>query len=474
MSSLEEVRKDFENAGQGHVFRHWADLPDEGRAQLEAQVRGVDLGLVSRLGALLKGAEATGSPSVAPPEFFPLKRDAGQAAHAASSASRGAELLAAGKVGFVLVAGGQGSRLGFDGPKGAFEIGPVTAKSLFAWHAARIQAAGFRHGFVPQWYVMTSAANDDATKAFFESHEYFGLAKDSLFFFQQDMLPALDLEGQILLASKSELFLAPDGHGGTLAALGRSGALKHMSEHGIEQLSYFQVDSPLARPADPLFIGLHSMQGSQMSSKVVPKRDADEKVGVLGLVDGQLGCIEYSDLSDEMRNARVEETGDLLFNAGNIAAHMIRRDYVETLLEGGTLDLPWHIARKDIPTIAEDGSPAKVAGVKFETFVFDALAKTTTSVVLEVERAQEFSPVKNKEGSDSPDTCRADLTRIGTELMAEHPNWDGEDAASVFNAIEIDPRVAETPQEFAASAGQGRKVNGGIVFEPDQEGPSLG
>ncbi len=366
------------------------------------------------------------------------------------------------------MAGGQGSRLGFDGPKGAYEIGPVTHKSLFAWHAARIQASAFRHGFTPQWYVMTSAANDEATRAFFEEHAYFGLGPDNLFFFSQDMLPALDLDGKILLAAKDELFLAPDGHGGTLAALAASGALAHMKERGIEQLSYFQVDSPIARPSDPLFVGLHAMMGSEMSSKVVPKRDAAEKVGVLGLVDGKLGCIEYSDLSDELRNARDEKTGELLFNAGNIAAHMIRRDFVESLAGGATLDLPWHIARKNIQTIDASGSPTEVAGVKFETFVFDALAKTTTSVVMEVERAQEFSPVKNKDGSDSPETCQADLTRIGAELMAEHPDWN----ASDYTAIEVDPRVAETPEEFNRTAARGRKVNGGIVFEPDQEGPS--
>lgn len=474
MSSLEAVRKGFEDAGQGHVFRHWDQLDTSSQAKLEAQVRNVNLVQIAHLADLLADTAAAAKPSLTPPEFFPLKRDADQKAHAEASAALGATLLSEGKVGFVLVAGGQGSRLGFDGPKGAYEIGPVTDKSLFAWHAARIQAAGYRHGFTPQWYIMTSAANDEATKAYFEAQGNFGLDADSLFFFQQDMLPALDLEGRILMAGKDELFLAPDGHGGTLAALGRSGALKHMAERGIEQLSYFQVDSPLARPADPLFIGLHGMMGSEMSSKVVPKRDADEKVGVLGLVDGQLGCIEYSDLSDEMRNARVEATGDLLFNAGNIAAHVIRREFVESLLEGGALDLPWHIARKSIPTITEDGSPTETKGVKFETFVFDALAKTTTSVVLEVERAQEFSPVKNKEGSDSPDTCRADLTRIGTELMADHPNWDAANAASTFQAIEVDPRVAESPAEFAAAAGEGRKVNGGIVFEPDQEGPSVG
>ena len=139
MSSLEAVRKDFEDAGQGHVFRHWSDLTDDGKAQLEAQVRAVDLGLVARLGALLTGAGDAAKPHLTPPEFFPLKRDADQKAHAENSAAYGAKLLAEGKVGFVLVAGGQGSRLGFDGPKGAFEIGPVTNKSLFAWHAARIR-----------------------------------------------------------------------------------------------------------------------------------------------------------------------------------------------------------------------------------------------------------------------------------------------------------------------------------------------
>lgn len=468
--SLEALRADFEEAGQGHVFRHWADLGESERAELEGQLRGVDLALTARLGGLLHEDAATAAPDLSPPDFFPLSRSAQQKAEAGAATALGAELLSAGKVGFVLVAGGQGSRLGFDGPKGAYELGPVTNRSLFAWHAARIQAAAFRYGFEPAWYVMTSAANDGATRAFFEEHGYFGLAPSSLFFFTQDMLPALDADGKILLASPHSLFLAPDGHGGTLAALAASGALKDMKSRGIEQLSYFQVDSPLTRPADPLFIGLHEQGSAEMSSKVVPKRDADEKVGVLGLVNGKLGCIEYSDLTDDLRNARDESTSELLFNAGNIAAHMIRRDFVESLSEGGALDLPWHIARKTIPSIDASGAPADIKGVKFETFVFDALAKTNLSVVLEVERAQEFSPVKNAEGSDSPETSRADLTRIGAELMASHPDWNADDFAS----IEIDPRVAETPAEFRTTAAHGRKVNGGIVFEPDQEGPVAG
>ncbi|MEM8712956.1 MAG: UDPGP type 1 family protein [Planctomycetota bacterium] len=463
--SLDDLRNRYEEAGQGHVFRFWDSLDGEAKTRFAAELQAVDLDLVARLGGLLRAPETKSAPNLAPPEFFPLERSEDEQAHAAASEAHGAELMSAGKVGFVLVAGGQGSRLGFDGPKGAYEIGPVTNKSLFAWHAARIQAAGFRHGFEPTWYIMTSSANDAATKAFFEEHDRFGFAAHQLFFFSQAMLPALDLDGKILLADKDALFLAPDGHGGTLSALATSGALAHMRERGIEQLSYFQVDSPLARPGDPLFIGLHGMMGSEMSSKVVPKRDADEKVGVLGLIDGQLGCIEYSDLSDELRNARTD-SGALLFNAGNIAAHVIRRDFVEALTGEGTdgaqLELPWHIARKNIKTIDEAGEAVEIAGVKFETFVFDALGKTTASVVLEVHRAEEFSPVKNSSGSDSPDTCRTDLTRLGQALL----DADGSFAGDSFEAIEVDPRIGESPAEFSSSRGPGRRLNGGIVFEP--------
>lgn len=451
--TLDSLRARFEGAGQGHVFAHIARLTPEQAGSFAAELEAIDLGLVAKLGAKLKGgAAAEATPSFAPPVVTRMGD-----AHEAEAIALGNGLLAEGKVGFVLVAGGQGSRLGFDGPKGAFEIGPVTSKSLFEWHAARILAAGTRHGFRPTWYIMTSRANDQQTRSFFEAHANFGFEREDLFFFSQDMLPALDGEGRIVLAGPGEVFLAPDGHGGTLAALHASGALAHMEQRGIEELSYFQVDNPLARPADPLFVGRHRAGGAEMSSKVVPKRDAAEKVGVLGLVDGVLGCIEYSDLSAELREAQTEE-GDLVFNAGNIAAHMISRGFVERLNRGGALDLPWHIARKDLATINGAGEPTKLAGVKFETFVFDALGQARSCVTLEVDRALEFSPVKNAEGSDSPATCKADLSAIGRAIAGL---GDG--------TVEIDPRAAETADEFRGRAHRLEHTDGGALCGPPQQ-----
>lgn len=451
---MSTLRTRFEEAGQGHVLGLWESLGSAQQAAFAAQLEGVDLDLVTRLGSRLTDDSEAGSPALAPPEVFPASASGARSDERKRAIARGEELLAAGRVGFVLVAGGQGSRLGFDGPKGAYEIGPVTSKSLFEWHAARIQAAGTRHGFKPRWYVMTSAANDAATRAFFDAHGHFGFDPADVFLFQQDMLPALDPEGKIVLAAPGELFLAPNGHGGTLAALKSSGALADMAAHGIDQLSYFQVDNPLGRHADPLFIGLHDLAAAEMSSKVVAKRDAAEKVGVLGLLNGVLGCIEYSDLSDDLRNA-TDERGELLFNAGNIAAHVIRRDFVEALTDGGDLDLPWHVARKNLKCISADGQPAERPGVKFETFIFDALARTSASVVLEVLREEEFSPVKNAEGNDSPATTRSDLTRLACQVS-------GAESA----AMELDPRLAETPAEFAANQPQADDTANGVVFKP--------
>jgi UDP-N-acetylglucosamine/UDP-N-acetylgalactosamine diphosphorylase len=420
-------------------------------ARLAAELERLDLGLVQRLARLLSAGPGPAPRTFEPPELFPLRRDPRRAAEARRAEAAGAELLASGRVGFVLVAGGQASRLGFEAPKGAFEIGPVSRRPLFAFHARRLLAAARRHGVRTPWYVMTSPANDADTRAFFERHGHFGLPREDVFFFAQDMLPALDAEGRMLFAAPDALFLAPNGHGGCLAGLASSGALEDMRRRGLTQLSYFQVDNPLVRPADPLFLGLHRLAGAGMSSKVVAKRDAGEKVGVLGRVDGVLACIEYSDLPAELREAR-EEGGELRFRAGNIAVHALALDFVERLTRGG-LDLPWHLARKSMRVAEPDGRRVERLGVKFETFVFDALARSPASVVLEVARAEEFSPVKNKSGEDSPASCRADLCRLharwvraaGLALPAPDP--------SGVHPVEVDPLCAETESEFLAQPG---------------------
>jgi UDP-N-acetylglucosamine/UDP-N-acetylgalactosamine diphosphorylase len=241
------------------------------------------------------------------------------------------------------------------------------------------------------------------------------------------------------------LFLSPNGHGGSLLALARSGALADARRRGVELLSYFQVDNPLAPPADELFLGLHLEAGAGMSSKVVAKRDASEKVGVIGCVDGATTCIEYSDLPADLREAR-DARGELLYGAGNIAMHALSVAFVEQLTAGG-LRLPWHVARKSM-SVWEHGSVVQKQGAKFETFVFDALPKSPQSVTLEVSRAHEFSPVKNASGEDSPASCRADLCRLHADWIAARGLVLPPVNASGFHPVEIDPVLADHREAF--------------------------
>lgn len=461
------VRERARAAGQEHVFAFWDELDDVARARLVEQVARVDFELVAELARqLAEGAAPALEADPEPPALFPLERDAAHDARAREARGRGEELLAAGKVGYLLVAGGQASRLGYDGPKGRYPIGPLSRRSLFELHARRLRAARRRHGCATPWCVMTSRQNDGPTRAFFAEHGWFGVPREDVLFFAQDMVPALDDGGRILMAAKDQLFLAPNGHGGSLSALAKSGALEQLAARGVEHLSYFQVDNPLVRPADPLFLGLHALAGAGMSSKVVEKKDPAEKVGVVAGRGGRLGIVEYSDLPDELRHAR-DGGGKLLFRAGNIAVHVLDLAFVRELTAGG-LDLPWHLARKRMKVVGEDGRPAETFGTKFETFVFDALSRSPASVTLEVARESEFSPVKNAEGADSPDTARRDLVRLfagmasAAGLPAPPRSPDG------LPLIEIDPLLAEDERELAARAPLApRSRGGGHLYEAD-------
>ncbi len=449
------VRSALERAGQGHVFAAWSKLDAQARERLITELARIDLDLVGHLGSLGRKAldphaQSERVPQFTPPEVVTLEASAKAEGEMRDARERGADLLAHSRVGFLLVAGGQASRLGYEGPKGAFPVGPVTGRSLFEIFARRLIAARERYGTRPTWYVMTSLANDAATRAFFADAGWFGLHADDVVFFAQAMLPALDEQGRILMADETTPFQAPNGHGGVLSGLRESGALDHAKQRGIEVFSYFQVDNPLARPADPLFLGLHAAAGAQMSSKVVRKRDAAEKVGVLGQVDGKLSCIEYSDLPSGLREAR-DPSGELVFGAGNIALHAIDRTFVEELTRDG-LSLPWHVARKSVEALGADGRRGKRTALKFETFVFDALSFAQRSVTLEVDRAAEFAPVKNATGEDSPESARAAQCALherwvrsaGLALPPRH--------AQGHHPVEVDPVLAEDVDEFLQRA----------------------
>ncbi|HNY66373.1 MAG TPA: UDPGP type 1 family protein [Deltaproteobacteria bacterium] len=398
------LEKRLRHIGQEHIARLLEQgVPFISREAIEQDLAGVDMGLVAEL---VQGRHLfiePGMERVEPPEVFPASF-AGTP-DALPFRRQGEELLRQGKVAALIVAGGQGSRLGIEAPKGVVEVSPVRGKSLFQLHAEKIRALSARYSRTVPLFIMTSRENDAQTRAFFEKHGFFGLRPEEVFFFAQGMLPSVTPEGRLILSREGGLFLNPDGHGGTLTALKRSGCLDLMREKGIDEIFYFQVDNPLVSVCDPLFIGLHSMKGADMSSKVIRKRDFGEKVGVIATVDGRTRVIEYSDMTDEMRYA-VDGQGRMRYWAGNAAIHVIRRDFVEALT-GSDLRLPFHRAAKAIATLDEGGHPVEIRGVKFETFIFDALPMARASVTLEVLREHEFAPVKNMTGEDSLQSSRA-------------------------------------------------------------------
>lgn len=358
----------------------------------------------------------------------------------------GEDMLRQGRVAIFLVAGGQGTRLGYNGPKGCFPVSPVKQKSLFQLYAESIMALRRRYGAALPWYIMTSQENNTATCAFFKEHRFFGLNEDTVQFIIQKENPSLDLDGRLIVSPDKKIFKNPNGHGGSLYALKDSGALAQMAALGIDEIFYFQVDNPLAKIADPLFIGAHVENRAQMSTKVVRKVDPGEKVGIIGRVNGRLGCIEYSELSPAEIGERLPD-GRLRFSSANMAIHMLSRGFVEKLTSDPNFRLPFHIAVKDIESLAGDLTTVKkIKGIKFEMFIFDALAFAERSVTLEVPREEEFSPVKNSEGADSPATAKA-------ALIKQHRSWlqgTGRLPAVPDDlVIEISPLYALDAAEFA-------------------------
>ncbi|MDZ7269849.1 MAG: UDPGP type 1 family protein [candidate division KSB1 bacterium] len=447
------LKQAAEAAGQGHIFRHWHQLNEHSRRRLLSQVSTIDFAQLSKIYTELLRKRRTGGSqmSLEPAEVISLSHQRSHPGECAAMSEAGAELLRRGKVAAILVAGGQGSRLGFEGPKGIYTFGTPSGKSLFQVHAEKIRAMARRYGAAIPWYIMTSEANHAATQAFFRENEYFGLPPSDVFFFQQGMMPAIDAEGRIILDAPDHIFMNPDGHGGTLAALGKSGALADMRRRGLEQLFYFQIDNVLIKMCDPLFLGYHAAAGAEMSAKVCSKRDPHEKIGVIGRRHGRLTVIEYSDMSaadKEMRNP----DGTLKYNSGSIAIHVLQVDFVARLIESGTA-LPWHVAHKTIPFINQAGKlirPTQPNGYKFETFIFDALGEARGSVVLEVERRQEFSPIKNASGVDSPETARRDFYNFYGEWLEQCGVTVPRDRdGNVRARIEISPLFALDAAELA-------------------------
>jgi UDP-N-acetylglucosamine/UDP-N-acetylgalactosamine diphosphorylase len=465
---LNAHRHSLASVGQEHVLRFADKLDEAGRAKLAAQLEALDLKLIQQLAdEYVRNKPALALPTdIQPVNAYPRVPDADHRALYADAKRRGEQLLREGKVAAFLVAGGQGTRLGYDGPKGEYPVTPVKSKPLFQVFAEQLLAHSRDSGKSIPWYVMTSDANDAATRAFFKKNAFFGYPPADIFFFQQGMMPAFAMDGRLLLGGKDSLALSPDGHGGSLRALKRSGALDDMKRRGVEHLSYFQVDNPIVHTMDPLFLGLHDLTGSEMSSKTVPKADALEKVGNFVVADGVVQVIEYSDLPEELAR-QTNDDGSLKFNSGSIAIHALRRSFIERLNEGGSLQLPWHRAEKKVPYVNDAGEvvkPDKPNAVKLEQFVFDAIPLAANAIVYTTDRAEEFSPVKNAEGTDSPATCRRDQIRRSArwlkEAGVEVPTRAGEPDA----VLEIDPLFAVSDEQLESRGLKLKVKNSAVIY----------
>lgn len=399
---------------QEHVLRWWDDLTTSERSQLLTDIESIPWDTVDPLCRSSASCQGDAPPpgELSPPKVYAHHPDRDQERLYVEATELGRQLIRDGKVAAFTVAGGQGTRLGFEGPKGAVTVSPVREKTLFQLFAEMIRTVRARYEVSVPWYIMTNPANHEQTVGFLKDHDYFGIEESDVILFSQEMLPAFDFQGRMLLEDKHRLALAPDGHGGSLKALVQCGALADLRTRGIEVISYFQVDNPLVKPFDPLFIGLHTKTESEMSTKVASKTHDLERVGNVCVQNGSVVVIEYSNFPEDLAH-ELNTNGARRFNVGNLAIHLLDVSFLDRII-AQRFDLPYHRANKTVTWMDENGflrTPRTPNAVKLETFVFDAIPHARNPLLLEVDRAEEFSPVKNAKGEDSVETAVRDQIR---------------------------------------------------------------
>jgi UDP-N-acetylglucosamine/UDP-N-acetylgalactosamine diphosphorylase len=476
---MEHLEEKLQAISQKQVMDFLSDLSPNRRSLFLDQIESLDFAKIPEW--VEKYVKNDGSVKI-PDHFEPApsypthpKTDK-QAEKYAAAIKLGEDIIRQGKAAGFIVAGGQGTRLGFDGPKGDYPISPVKNKTLFQIFAENLLATAQKYNTIIPLYIMSSPLNHDATVEIFQSKDYYGLGAENVFIFQQGTLPNFDFDGKILLAEKDKIASSPDGHGGSLKALYSSGAVADMQKRGVEILSYWQVDNPLIRVIDPLFVGLHVLDQAEMSSKALLKASPMEKVGNFCLVDGKVTVIEYSDLPEEAAH-RKSPDGSLAFELGSIGIHLINVSFIEKLNTDGDFTLPFHRAVKKIPYVDEDGNrvePDAPNGVKLETFVFDAIPLAKHSVILQTEREEEFAPVKNATGTDSAEVTRQMMTdRAAAWLEAAGVNIPRKSDGTPDCMLEIAPSFALTPEDIKPKLDQIPEIKPGSKLYLDQGQHSL-
>lgn len=406
-----EAKEKLAACGQAHLLRWYDTLTEREQESLLQQIEELDTELLQVFADYRKSSEQARG-KLAPLGALTLEeiaqnRDRFEAA--------GLDAIRQGKVGAVLLAGGMGTRLGFDKPKGMFNIGVTRELYIFECLIRNLMEVVDKAGTFVPLFVMTSEKNDEDTRAFFKEMKYFGYNAEYVHFFVQEMAPAVDMEGRILLEEKGRIAASPNGNGGWFSSMQRAGLMNLLHREGIEWLNVFAVDNVLQRIADPVFIGATLLSGADMGSKVVSKADPEERVGVLCLEDGTPSIVEYYEMTKEMITSR-EPDGRLSYNYGVILNYLFRTDSLES---GADKRMPIHVVEKKVPYIDENGmliEPASPNGCKFETLVLDMVHMQENCLSFEVDRSREFAPVKNKTGVDSVDSARELLHRNGVSL----------------------------------------------------------
>lgn len=465
--------------GQQHLLALWDQLQPAERETLARQIGQIDLDLFRKLKAEHEKIAASGASKdthwtelAARAEPPPAMRLDGSGVDFSCEAAReeGAKALAAGQVGMILVAGGLGTRLGFDQPKGMFPIGPLSGRTLFQVLIEQLLAVSKRHGVAIPLYVMTSPATDEVTRQFLREHGNFGLpAEDLHVFCQATMWAVTDDFSRILLESPGSLFLGPDGHGGMLSALAKSGCLADAKRRGIEHFFYGQIDNPLTQVCDELLVGSHILARGEMTTQVVKKREPLERVGNVVSVDGRVQMIEYSDLPQKFAE-QTNADGSLKLWAGNLAVHVFDREFLARSAKQPDA-LPFHRAHKKVAHLDASGNivePEQENALRFERFIFDLLPLAERALVVEVDPFFAFAPVKNsdEDKTDNPRTAkgamialhRALLRQAGVEVGAEVP-------------IEINPLWALTAEDIRRRLPPGTFIGQATYFAP--EGPRI-
>jgi len=401
-----KIYKTLDMLGQNHILEYMNKLQETDRMSLEEQISSLDLSVIE----LGKKEEKRGF-------FEPMYAMTSNqiAKNKEKYVQIGLQAIKNGKIGAIMLAGGQGSRLGFESPKGMFNIGINRELYIFECLMNNLKEVTDMAGAYVPLFIMTSVDNNDETKEFFRKHDFFGYDKEYIWFFVQEQLPTIDKEGKLMLADKTKILTAPNGNGGWYASMERTGMIEVLNQKNIEWLNVFSVDNVLQRIADPCFIGAVIDAEVTSGAKVVAKAEPNEKVGVMCLEDGKPSIVEYYEMTEEMINRR-EKDGTLSYNYGVILNYLFRVDRLNHTLN---VKLPLHRAFKQIKYMNEQGqfiSPEKPNAYKFETLALDMVKLQESCLAYEVDRNKEFAPVKNKTGVDSVDTARELLKKNGIEI----------------------------------------------------------